>query len=33
MTKYNNLPIRKNNYNKQSFFYSKLTNNNLKFFY
>ena len=33
MTKYNNLPIRKNNYKKQSFFYSKLTNNNLKFFY
>ena len=33
MTKYNNLPIRKNNYMKQSFFYSKLTNNNLKFFY
>tara|TARA_Y100000389_G_scaffold204515_1_gene257585 strand:+ start:1460 stop:3115 length:1656 start_codon:yes stop_codon:yes gene_type:complete len=33
MTKYNNLPIRKSNYYKQSFFYSKLTNNNLKFFY
>jgi hypothetical protein len=33
MTKYNNLPIRKNNINKQSFFYSKLTNNNLKLFY
>ena len=33
MTAYNNLPIRKYNYNKQSFFYSKLTNNNLKLFY
>ena len=33
MSKYNNLPIRKSNYYKQSFFYSKLTNNNLKFFY
>ena len=33
MTKYNNLPIKKNDYNKQLSFYSKLTNNNLKLFY
>ena len=33
MTKYNNLPFKKNKYYNHSFFYSKLTNTNLKFFY
>jgi hypothetical protein len=33
MTKHNNLPIIKNNYYDDSFFYTKLSNNNLKFFY
>lgn len=33
MTKYNNLPLKKNKHYSSSFFYSKLTNTNLKFFY
>ena len=33
MNKYNNLSMTKKNYHTYSFFYSKLSNSNLKFFY